>query len=231
MANLPKEVYLTVCVEPKEEEEEEEEELAEEEEEEEEAAAEDAEEAGDEDEGAEPKDGEEAEERPPTAADGGVSYEKEVEEVAPIEIELTSASLIGDLKDKLNSILGKLAGFDKEEIAELPRMALMTGRRIWSDLEVLKAVISEVGCLSELKYGTIKVILRSVDLRDPPKRSKAEEEDMKRIAEAKETAARERSRTRRVRPTKRGTDSFATSTTSGDAPGRESSRRSAKDAK
>ena len=38
MANLPKEVYLTVCVEPKEEEEEEEEELAEEEEEEEEAA-------------------------------------------------------------------------------------------------------------------------------------------------------------------------------------------------
>ncbi|KAH8082112.1 cyclic nucleotide-gated ion channel [Aureococcus anophagefferens] len=127
--------------------------------------------AGDEDEGAEPKDGE-AEERPPTAADGGVSYEKEVEEVAPIEIELTSASLIGDLKDKLNSILGKLAGFDKEEIAELPRMALMTGRRIWSDLEVLKAVISEVGCLSELKYGTIKVILRSVDLRDPPKRSR-----------------------------------------------------------
>ena len=42
----------------------------------------------------------------------------------PIEIELTSTSLIGDLKDRLNIILGEIAGFSKGEIAELPRMTL-----------------------------------------------------------------------------------------------------------
>ena len=37
----------------------------------------------------------------------------------PIEIELTSTSLIGDLKDRLNIILGEMAGFSKGEIAML----------------------------------------------------------------------------------------------------------------
>ena len=31
----------------------------------------------------------------------------------PIEIELTSTSLIGDLKDRLNIILGEIAGFSR----------------------------------------------------------------------------------------------------------------------
>ena len=49
----------------------------------------------------------------------------------PIEIELTSTSLIGDLKDRLNIILGEMAGFSKGEIAELPRMTISTGRKTW----------------------------------------------------------------------------------------------------
>ena len=210
MANLPKEVYLTICMEPKEIEEDEE--LPEEEEEDEEAA--EAQEGEDPyaEAGAEGEEGEEGEEAEPKA-EGQVTYSREFEEKEPIEIEVTATTLIGDVKDRLNAILGKLAGFDAEEIDELPRMALMTGKRVWSDLEVLKTVILETGCLSDLKYGTITVVLQSVDLRDPPKRSKEEEENEKRIQEAKETAARERSRTRRVRPTKRSTDSFATTTT------------------
>lgn len=131
-----------------------------------------------------------------------IIFEKENEENVPIEIELTSMTPIGELKDRLNMILGKMAGFDKEEIAELPRMALMTGRKIWSDLEALRAVVLEIGCLSSIKYGAIRVTIRSCDLREPPKRSKEEEEETRRIADVKETAARERSRTRRVRPTK-----------------------------
>jgi len=56
----------------------------------------------------------------------------------PIEIELASTSLIGDLKDRLNVILGEMAGFSKGEIAELPRMTISTGRKTWLDMDTVK---------------------------------------------------------------------------------------------
>ena len=56
----------------------------------------------------------------------------------PIEIELTSTSLIGDLKDRLNIILGEMAGFSKGETAELPRMTISTGRKTWLDMDTVK---------------------------------------------------------------------------------------------
>ena len=55
----------------------------------------------------------------------------------PIEIELTSTSLIGDLKDRLNIILGEMAGFSKGEIAELPRMTIPTGRKTWLAMDTV----------------------------------------------------------------------------------------------
>ena len=73
----------------------------------------------------------------------------------PIEIELASTSLIGDLKDRLNVILGEMAGFSKGEIAELPRMTISTGRKTWLDMDTVKNLIVEVGCLSAIKYGTV----------------------------------------------------------------------------
>ena len=81
----------------------------------------------------------------------------------PIEIELTSTSLIGDLKDRLNVILGEMAGFSKGEIAELPRMTISTGRKTWLDMDTVKNLIVEVDCLSAIKYGS-QATLNSCDL-------------------------------------------------------------------
>ena len=71
---------------------------------------------------------------------GANSYLNMIEMAAPVEIRISSISLVADLKDQLNNRLGRIAGFEKEDVAELPRMALMTGRKIWSDVEVLKTV-------------------------------------------------------------------------------------------
>ena len=91
----------------------------------------------------------------------------------PIEIELTSTSLIGDLKDRLNIILGEMAGFSKGEIAELPRMTrtISTGRKTWLAMDTVKKMIVEVDCLSAIKYGTVKHTLNSCDLLEPPRQS------------------------------------------------------------
>ena len=121
-------------------------------------------------------------------------------EMAPVEIRISSTSLVADLKDQLNARLGRIAGFEMEDVAVLPRMALMTGRKIWSDVEVLKAVLIENGCLSDIKYGSIKLKVKHCDLRDPPRQSKSEQEETQRIENAKDVKARERGRTRRVRP-------------------------------
>lgn len=120
----------------------------------------------------------------------------------PIEIELTSTSLIGDLKDRLNIILGEMAGFSKGEIAELPRMTISTGRKTWLDMDTVKNLIVEVGCLSAIKYGTVKLTLNSCDLLEPPRQSIEEKIDTMRVENLNKTTEREVSRTtRRTRPT------------------------------
>ena len=134
---------------------------------------------------------------------GANSYLNMIEMAAPVEIRISSISLVADLKDQLNNRLGRIAGFEKEDVAELPRMALMTGRKIWSDVEVLKTVLIENGCLSDIKYGNIKLKVQHCDLRDPPRQSKAEQEETQRIEIDKDAKARERGRSRRVRPGRR----------------------------
>mgnify|MGYP001167626916 FL=1 len=124
----------------------------------------------------------------------------------PIEIELTSTSLIGDLKDRLNIILGEMAGFSKGEIAELPRMTISTGRKTWLAMDTVKNLIVEVDCLSAIKYGTVKHTLNSCDLLEPPRQSIEEKIDtiiMMRVENLNKTVTTERevSRTRRTRPT------------------------------
>ena len=119
----------------------------------------------------------------------------------PIEIELTSTSLIGDLKDRLNVILGEMAGFSKGEIAELPRMTISTGRKTWLDMDTVKNLIVEVGCLSAIKYGTVKLTLNSCDLLEPPRQNIEEKIDTMRVENLNKTTEREVSRTRRTRPT------------------------------
>jgi len=119
----------------------------------------------------------------------------------PIEIELASTSLIGDLKDRLNVILGEMAGFSKGEIAELPRMTISTGRKTWLDMDTVKNLIVEVGCLSAIKYGTVKLTLNSCDLLEPPRQSIEEKIDTMRVENLNKTTEREVSRTRRTRPT------------------------------
>lgn len=134
---------------------------------------------------------------------GANSHLNMIEMAAPVEIRISSISLVADLKDQLNNRLGRIAGFEKEDVAELPRMALMTGRKIWSDVEVLKTVLIENGCLSDIKYGNIKLKVQHCDLRDPPRQSKAEQEETQRIEIDKDAKARERGRSRRVRPGRR----------------------------
>jgi|TARA_B100001996_G_C18509416_1_gene534726 hypothetical protein len=119
----------------------------------------------------------------------------------PIEIELASTSLIGDLKDRLNVILGEMAGFSKGEIAELPRMTISTGRKTWLDMDTVKNLIVEVGCLSAIKYGTVKLTLNSCDLLEPPRQNIEEKIDTMRVENLNKTTEREVSRTRRTRPT------------------------------
>ena len=122
----------------------------------------------------------------------------------PIEIELTSTSLIGDLKDRLNIILGEMAGFSKGEIAELPRMTrtISTGRKTWLAMDTVKNLIVEVDCLSAIKYGTVKHTLNSCDLLEPPRQSIEEKIDTMRVENLNKTTEREVSRTtRRTRPT------------------------------
>jgi len=119
----------------------------------------------------------------------------------PIEIELASTSLIGDLKDRLNVILGEMAGFSKGEIAELPRMTISTGRKTWLDMDTVKNLIVEVGCLSAIKYGTVKLTLNSCDLLEPPRQNIEEKIDTMRAENLNKTTEREVSRTRRTRPT------------------------------
>lgn len=134
---------------------------------------------------------------------GANSHLNMIEMAAPVEIRISSISLVADLKDQLNNRLGRIAGFEKEDVAELPRMALMTGRKIWSDVEVSKTVLIENGCLSDIKYGNIKLKVQHCDLRDPPRQSKAEQEETQRIEIDKDAKARERGRSRRVRPGRR----------------------------
>ena len=107
----------------------------------------------------------------------------------PIEIELTSTSLIGDLKDRLNVILGEMAGFSKGEIAELPRMTISTGRKTWLDMDTVKNLIVEVGCLSAIKYGTVKLTLNSCDLLEPPRQNIEEKIDTMRVESLNKTTA------------------------------------------
>ena len=107
----------------------------------------------------------------------------------PIEIELTSTSLIGDLKDRLNVILGEMAGFSKGEIAELPRMTISTGRKTWLDMDTVKNLIVEVDCLSAIKYGTVKLTLNSCDLLEPPRQSIEEKIDTMRVESLNKTTA------------------------------------------
>ena len=107
----------------------------------------------------------------------------------PIEIELTSTSLIGDLKDRLNVILGEMAGFSKGEIAELPRMTISTGRKTWLAMDTVKNLIVEVDCLSAIKYGTVKHTLNSCDLLEPPRQSIEEKIDTMRVESLNKTTA------------------------------------------
>lgn len=130
---------------------------------------------------------------------GANSHLNMIEMAAPVEIRISSISLVVDLKVQLNNRLGRIAGFEKEDVAELPRMALMTGRKIWSDVEVSKTVLIENGCLSDI----IKLKVQHCDLRDPPRQSKAEQEETQRIEIDKDAKARERGRSRRVRPGRR----------------------------
>jgi len=131
----------------------------------------------------------------------------------PIEIELTSTSLIGDLKDRLNIILGEMAGFSKGEIAELPRMTrtISTGRKTWLAMDTVKNLIVEVDCLSAIKYGS-QATLNSCDLLEPPRQSIEEKIDtiiMMRVENLNKTVTTERevSRTRRTRTTREHLDS------------------------
>jgi len=130
---------------------------------------------------------------------GANSHLNMIEMAAPVEIRISSISLVVDLKVQLNNRLGRIAGFEKEDVAELPRMALMTGRKICSDVEVSKTVLIENGCLSDI----IKLKVQHCDLRDPPRQSKAEQEETQRIEIDKDAKARERGRSRRVRPGRR----------------------------
>ena len=120
----------------------------------------------------------------------------------PPRVQLTSTSTLGALKDEINGILGKALELSDEDIAELPRMTLMTGRTKWSDVCTVRDLVQAVGGLSTIKYGTVTVTLDSIDCRDPPRRNLAEEAENESIRIKQESEALAASRTKRVRPSK-----------------------------
>lgn len=127
---------------------------------------------------------------------------REPDDEAP-EVQVTATAYVGQLKDKLNTCIGTHMGMSPEDIAELPRMSLTTGRRVWSDVHTLSAIVQAVGGLADLRYGSLNVTLAAVDLRDPPRRSPDEEAELDRLRKLNEARVRDKARTRRQRPGKR----------------------------
>lgn len=118
-----------------------------------------------------------------------------------IVVQLTATSYVGQLKDKINSRIGEQLGLSDEEVIALPRMALMTGRKVWSDVHTVRNLIQATGGLADLIYGTMRVTVTSADLRDPPLRSLEEEAELERVRVLHEIRVRQRARTKYTRPT------------------------------
>lgn len=129
---------------------------------------------------------------------------REPDDEAP-DVQVTATAYVGQLKDKLNTCIGTHMGMSPEDIAELPRMSLTTGRNVWSDVHSVKTIVHATGGLADLRYGSLSVTLAAVDLRDPPRRSPDEEADLDRLRKLNEARVRDKARTRRQRPGKRPT--------------------------
>lgn len=112
----------------------------------------------------------------------------------PPRIEMAATARVGELKDKLNVKVGKRLGLDDVETSEMSRMALTTGRKVWSDVETLRGVVEATGGVASLTYGTILVDIASADLRDPPSRSLEEEAELERVRIVRENTLERRQR-------------------------------------
>lgn len=119
-----------------------------------------------------------------------------------IELQLPATAYVGQLKDKLNSHVGKRLGLSDEDIAALPRMTLASGRKTWSDVNTLRTLVQAIGGTTDLQYGTVRITIASADLRDPPRRSPDEEAELERVRILHEIKRRQQARTRNQRPTK-----------------------------
>ena len=119
-----------------------------------------------------------------------------------LELQVTATTFVGQLKDKMNEAVAKFLGLDGDDVYQLPRMALTSGRRVWPDVATVRAMVLEVGGRANLKYGSIDVVLASTDLRDPPKRSPEEEADHEKLRIQSELTQLQANRTRRTRPAK-----------------------------
>lgn len=130
--------------------------------------------------------------------DGAASSEGQND--SSIVVQMTAKSYVGQLKDKINTRIGEQLGLSDEQIIALPRMSLMTGRKVWSDVDTIRNLIQATGGIADLKYGTMRVSVTSADLRDPPLRSLEEEAELERVRVLHEIRTRQRARTKHNRP-------------------------------
>mmetsp|Transcript_228 Transcript_228/g.318 ORF Transcript_228/g.318 Transcript_228/m.318 type:complete len:173 (+) Transcript_228:91-609(+) len=115
------------------------------------------------------------------------------------EIEMCATSRVGELKDRLNRVMGRALGLEKEDVEELPRLSLTTGRRVWSDVSSLRQIIQDIGGITNLRYGSLMIELAEIDIRDPP-RSAEEEAELERLRHIRDMQALQARRVRRTRP-------------------------------
>lgn len=127
---------------------------------------------------------------------------EEEEEKTFVELELTATAYVGQLKDKIHKVVGKCLKLDEEDVSQLPRMPLTSGRKVWPDTARLRTIVRHVGGTAGLKYGSLDVVFEATDLRDPPRRSPEEETELERVRVLHEMQVLQDARTRRTRPKK-----------------------------
>ena len=129
-----------------------------------------------------------------------VVFEAPVVFTRPPELQVKSTTTVGELKEALNTILGEALNLNEREIADMPRLKLMTGRRVWSDVFQVRAVVMETGSMSEMMYGQVRIQLLAADLRVPPFMNEAEKADLERLEMKRLELERAAKQQRKKRP-------------------------------
>ena len=129
-----------------------------------------------------------------------VVFEAPVVFTRPPELQVKSTTTVGELKEALNAILGEALNLKPKEIADMPLLKLMPGRRVWSDVFQVRAVVMETGSMSEMMYGQVRIQLLAADLRVPPFKNEAEKAELERLELKKLELERSAKQQRKRRP-------------------------------